>query len=353
VGYVETEYLVVNRINPDKLLIEKAAKLLQKGEIIAFPTETVYGLGANALNPNAVKKIFSAKGRPQDNPLIVHIADREQLRSLVAEISPVAQVLMNNFWPGPLTLIFPKCNTVPSEVTAGLPTVAVRMPDHPVALALIRQANLPVAAPSANISGRPSPTSGYHVWEDLKGKIPLVLDGGDTKVGLESTVLDITRNPPVILRPGGVTLEDLCMVIENVELDNGRDKSKTPLSPGMKYRHYSPQAKVVLISGGEEHRLNESIISYCRQLLGKGKKVALLLSGETAGFIDSRDLPVYIEVLGSKADLARIAQKLFSAFRKCDLLGIDIILIEEFPEQGIGAALMNRIRKAASSKVIE
>jgi L-threonylcarbamoyladenylate synthase len=301
---MKTEYLQVNPENLDRRPFRKAGDLLRQGEVVAFPTETVYGLGANALNANAVKKIFLAKGRPHDNPLIVHIAEFEQLKPLVQGISEKAYVLMHRFWPGPLTLIFPKSNLVPNEVTAGLDTVAVRMPRHPVALKLIKEAGVPIAAPSANTSGLPSPTEGAHVLADLNGKIPLILDGGETEVGLESTVVDVTVEPPLILRPGGVTLEEIEDAIGQAAYDPGlsKDKNETPRSPGMKYTHYSPKADVFIVDGPDKDRA-QKITAVFHRMTQEGKKVALLLSEETGreiNGINGRVIPCYYEVLGSK-----------------------------------------------------
>jgi len=346
---MKTEYLLIDKNHPDPETIKKAAYLLRKGELVAFPTETVYGLGADALNKSAVEKIFFAKGRPNDNPLIVHVASWDQLHLLVREIPPSANLLMDTFWPGPLTIIFPKSDAVPREVTAGLDTVAVRMPEHPVALALIRQADLPIAAPSANLSSKPSPTLGQHVWEDLKGKIPLILDAGETRVGLESTVLDISGERPVILRPGGITREMLETFFVSVE-EAGGGKETVPRAPGMKYTHYCPEAEVLIVA---ESTNPEHFIKAFSRLHRKGKKVALLVSQETAREIKGRIVPVYMEILGSRANLVQAAHQLFSAFRNCDEAGADIVLIEEFPESEIGSALMNRIRKAAGNKIIK
>lgn len=348
---METKYIKIDASNLDRTAIEQAARLLRQGEIVAFPTETVYGLGADALNVQAVQKIFLAKGRPTDNPLIVHIAGFRELKPLVEYIPPVAAVLMDKFWPGPLTMIFPKSKIVPDEITAGLATVAVRMPEHPVALALIQQAGVPVAAPSANVSGRPSPTSGQHVWQDLKGKVAMVLDAGETRVGVESTVVDLNQDPPMILRPGGLTREKLEQVIGPVAVDRGRGQNQTPRSPGMKYKHYAPKAEVYIVSEGDESR-GKKFTEVFQKLTNKGQRVALLVSGET--YRELGDLnPCYLEILGSRQDLSWVAHRLFSAFRQSDLHGAEVILIEEFPDQNLGVAVMNRIRKAAANKVID
>ncbi|MEL7568340.1 MAG: L-threonylcarbamoyladenylate synthase [Dehalobacterium sp.] len=348
---METEYIKVNPRNLDENVFKKAAALLRQGEVVAFPTETVYGLGANALDAKGVKKIFLAKGRPGDNPLIVHVANTAQLDTLVREIPDKADALMKKFWPGPLTIIFPKSDIVPEEVTAGLATVAVRMPEHPVALALIKASGVPIAAPSANISGRPSPTEGEHVLGDLNGKVPLIIDGGETKVGLESTVLDLTVNPPLILRPGGITLEEIKDTIGQVNYDPGLRENQAPRAPGMKYTHYSPEAEVFIVEGGEQE-LADKIIAASKRFREEGKKVALLLSEETGRDIGRQGDFCYIEILGSRKNLSLVAHHLFSALRHSDLHSADIILIEAFSDQGVGAAVMNRIRKAAGNQVI-
>ncbi|MGI6685643.1 MAG: L-threonylcarbamoyladenylate synthase [Bacillota bacterium] len=354
---LKTEYVKVDPEKIDQVILKKAGVLLRRGEVVAFPTETVYGLGANALDPDAVQKIFLAKGRPNDNPLIVHVADSAQLRPLVKGISPKAHHLIHDFWPGPLTLIFPKSDLVPKEVTAGLNTVAVRMPKHPVALQLIKEAGVPIAAPSANTSGLPSPTEGKHVLADLKGKVPLIIDGGKTEVGLESTVIDLTVEPPLILRPGGITLEEIKESIGKAAFDPGLSNNpdlgnnEIPRSPGMKYTHYSPEADVFIINGPEEDRADK-VITVSHRLTKEGKKVALLLSEETGREVGGKVSPCYFEVLGSKNNLSLVAHRLFSSLRHADLHGADIVLIEAFSDQGIGAAVMNRIRKAAGNQVI-
>lgn len=347
---MKTEYVHVDPLHIDEGALEKAAALLRRGEIVAFPTETVYGLGANALDENGVKKIFLAKGRPGDNPLIVHVSQVDQLMPLVKEIPEKAYILMKKFWPGPLTLIFPKSDLVPREVTAGLDTVAVRMPEHPVALRLIEKAGVPVAAPSANLSGRPSPTEGRHVLSDLNGKVPLILDGGETQVGLESTVLDLTVDPPLILRPGGVTLEEIEDTIGPSAYDPGLSSPEIPRSPGMKYTHYSPAAEVIIVEGAQN--MADRMVASCQRLAEEGKQVALLLSDETSREIAGRVTPCYLETLGSRNNLSVVAHRLFSALRRSDLHGADVILIEAFSDRGLGAAVMNRIRKAAGNQVI-
>lgn len=338
--------------NIDKNIIERAARLIRQGSLVAFPTETVYGLGADGLNPSAVDRIFEAKGRPGDNPLILHIADYRDVFYL-AKIMPLkAQVLAEQFWPGPLTLVLPKNRQIPAQVTAGLDTVAVRMPAHPVARALIREAGVPVAAPSANRSGYPSPTRAEHVWDDLAGRIEAILDAGPTGVGLESTVLDMSQETPVILRPGGVTQEQLSAVIGLVEMDRAlSDPLAAPKAPGMKYTHYSPGAEVFLIAGEPENvvrKVNRLVEDYA----GQGKKVGLLLTDEVwekAGDIKA----AYGQSLGSRRQLDAIARNIYCELRRCDEAGVDIILTETYEEEGLGTALMNRLLKSAGYKVID
>lgn len=323
----------------------EASKKLQKGELVAFPTETVYGLGANALMGDSVANIYKAKGRPSDNPLIVHIGSQKQVYDLVDHVPEVAQTLMEKFWPGPLTLIFPKkAGVFPDQVTAGLETVAIRMPNHPIALALLQEAGCPVAAPSANLSGKPSPTTAAHVEEDLKGKIAGIVDGGPTGVGLESTVVDISGEVPHILRPGGVTKEQLEAVIGKVEMETGllSDKEK-PKAPGMKYKHYAPKAPLTLIDGTPEYI--QTLINKERE---KGKKVGMYTVEENK---DKYEADCII-VGGSRSDLSTVAEKMYAVLRQFDNENPDIIFGEAFSRDGIGEAIMNRLMKAAGGRVI-
>ncbi|MBO1004802.1 L-threonylcarbamoyladenylate synthase [Pseudogracilibacillus auburnensis] len=335
--------------NEDKLFsypqIQQAAHLLQENEVVAFPTETVYGLGANAQSDQAVAKIFKAKGRPADNPLIVHIAQLSQLELLVTHIPEKAVPLMNAFWPGPLTLIFHKKSGAVSEfVTAGLDTVAVRIPDHPVALALLTAANLPIAAPSANLSGKPSPTHANHVITDLNGKIAGIVDGGPTGVGVESTVVDCTGDIPTILRPGGVSKEEMEAVIGQVDVDPStiypHDK---PKSPGMKYTHYAPTAPMYLIDGEKE---------WAQQLINQkrlnGLRIGVLASSETARYYKA-DL---VLDCGSRHDMHNVAHNLYYMLRAFDEASLDMIFAETFSKEGVGAAVMNRLEKAAGHQMI-
>lgn len=333
--------------------IVDAAQLLQAGEVVAFPTETVYGLGANALSNEAVEKIFTAKGRPGDNPLIVHIGDRSQLSMIVREIPAQAQRVMDAFWPGPLTLILPKTDAVASRVTANLDSVGVRMPDHPVALLLIREAGVPIAAPSANRSGRPSPTTAEHVLEDLRGRIAGIVDAGSTGVGVESTVLDVTVQPPMILRPGGVTLEQLQEVIPDVRIDPAflATEAEKPRSPGMKYTHYAPQGELWIIAGETKQALSQ-MKSMLQEAKEHGQKTGVLATRETAEYwrqIQSAD--VVLEC-GSQDDLGSAARDLYATLRKFDEDEVQFIVAQAFSKEGLGLAVMNRLEKAAGGRLI-
>ncbi|MGG1572947.1 L-threonylcarbamoyladenylate synthase [Fictibacillus sp. NRS-1165] len=325
--------------------ITQASLWIKKNEVIAFPTETVYGLGGNAKSDAAIEKIFLAKGRPSDNPLIVHVASREQLIGMVSSIPERAKKLMDAFWPGPLTLVLPKGEDVSERVTAGLSTVAVRMPDHPVALKLIKECGLPLAAPSANVSGRPSPTTAQHVHEDLKGRIPGILDGGVTGVGVESTVVDCTAETLVILRPGGVTKEQLEVVAGETMMDPGLlNEQAAPKSPGMKYTHYAPDAPLFLVDGSP---------SFLQELVdkqkGAGLKTGVLTTEENAPFYKADA----VIPCGSRGKLESVAHHLYDALRAFNESGVDIIYGEVFPKSGVGAAIMNRLEKSAGGQIIK
>ena len=324
----------------DDASIRRAAALLRAGELVAFPTETVYGLGADALNGEAAARIFAAKGRPADNPLIAHIAGESGLAGLIAgEPCACARKLMRAFWPGPMTLIFPKSPRVPREVTAGLDTVAVRMPSHPVARALIRAAQTPIAAPSANRSGRPSPTTAAHVLEDMEGRIPLILDGGPCEVGLESTVVDVTGARPRILRPGGVTLEMLEGIVGDVDVDEGvlhqLQAGSQARSPGMKYKHYAPKGEVTIVTGP---RAAQEIARLYDAADGR----AAILAFSQADYGARR---VY--------RLKNAPGELFAALRQLDEDGMETIYAEDVPTTGVGLAVMNRLMRAAAFRVVE
>ena len=343
--------------------LAEAGRRLRAGELVAFPTETVYGLGADATNPAAVRRIFAAKGRPADNPLIVHIEQVERLREVAATIPGPALELAGLFWPGPLTLVLPRRDTICPEVSAGLPTVAVRCPEHPVARELIAFADRPVAAPSANLSGRPSPTRAEHVLRDLGGRIPLLLDGGPCRVGVESTVLDLTSRPPVLLRPGGVTLEELRSVLGRVDLDPGvlgEPHSGPVRSPGMKYRHYAPAAPAWLVEGTPP-AVARKVFQLVKEWAGAGERVGLLISEETAqqlGELFSADWPgaggtLQVEVVGPRDHPEEYARRLFALLRRLDEAGASRILMEGVPPVGMGLAVANRLRRAAGHQVIK
>ncbi len=337
-------------LSPTPEALREAADLLRQGELVAFPTETVYGLGANALDPGAVLDIFRAKDRPADNPLIVHIWRLEQLEGL-AEIPPLARPLMERFWPGPLTLLMRRTQAIPEVVTAGLDSVAVRMPSHPVAQALLKACDLPVAAPSANRSGRPSPTAAAHVLEDLAGRVPLILDGGDCAVGLESTVLDICHGAPCILRPGGVTRDMLEEVIGPVEVAGSvlrpLQEGETARSPGMRYRHYAPRGQVTLVTG-EQTAVERALRLLYREAASAGRKCCVMCFQEHAEAL--ADCSPH--VIGWQREPATVAHRLFAALRQLDREGMDLIYSEVLPPEGYGLAVMNRLGRAAAFRTI-
>lgn len=350
---MRTEIIKIDINTPDwDKQLDYAAEVIKSGGLVAFPTETVYGLGANALNEKAVAGIFTAKGRPSDNPLIVHIADQTELERLTSSVPSCASALISAFWPGPLTLVMPKAASVPQIITAGLDTVAIRMPSHPVALTLIRKAGVPVAAPSANVSGRPSPTLASHVIEDLSGRVDVILDGGKVKVGLESTVLDLTQADPMILRPGGVTYEQLAKYLDKLGFDPsmlaGGNINAAPKSPGMKYRHYAPKARVVIVQGIFE-RVVEKINSLTLQNEESGIKTGILATDE------SKDLYKAGRVIsmGSRKSPATIAANLFESLRLFDDTDARMIIAEAIEGDGIGMAVMNRLSKAAGHDIIK
>ena len=334
----------------DHQKMEEAAQLIRSGELVAFPTETVYGLGADALNPQASKKIYAAKGRPSDNPLIVHIAKFEDLEEIAKEVPQEAKKLADAFWPGPLTMIVNKNEKVPYETTGGMDTVAIRMPDHPVALELIRQSGCLIAAPSANTSGRPSPTLAEHVAEDLGGRIPMILDGGEVGIGIESTIIDLTEKIPMILRPGYITKEMLEAVIGTVRTDPGiiaADSTKKPKAPGMKYRHYAPKANLILIDGAK-CAVVDKINELTDAMHSEGKKVGIIGTDETVASYQG-DMVLSI---GAREDEDAIARHLYKLLREFDEADVDVIYSESFATPRIGQAIMNRLLKAAGHQVL-
>ena len=335
----------------DTTNLDKAADILKKGGLVASPTETVYGLCANALDEEAVKKIYIAKGRPSDNPLIVHISNISMLDNLVIDIPPLAQKLIDSFWPGPLTIVFKASKNISKTVTGGLDTVAVRFPSHPIMQKLIQTSNLPLAAPSANTSGKPSPTNANRVIEDLSGKIEGIIIGGDCSYGVESTVVDSTSSPATLLRPGGITYEMLTTVLGEVHVDStlghALKEGETPKAPGMKYTHYSPNADVFIVKGDHTRVINE-INSLALKAKNENKKVGILATDETIDLL-SADL---VLSTGSALSPSTIASNLFETLRAFDDKHIDIVYSVAFCEDGIGYAIMNRLEKSAGYKII-
>ena len=336
---------------PTAEAVALAAQLIQGGELVAFPTETVYGLGANALDAQAVGKIFLAKNRPADNPLIVHVASPEAAEALCF-VTPTARTLMHTFWPGPLTLLLHKKPVIPAVTNAGLPSVAVRMPDHPVALQFLAACGLPVAAPSANLSGRPSPTTAQHVLEDMEGRIPLILDGGSCRVGLESTVLDLSGETPAIVRPGGVTREMLALVLPDVQVAETAMRplrsGETALSPGMRHRHYAPEGRLTLV-GGDADKVEIACKRLYREAEARGEKACLLIASERQAKYEGYRTCV----LGSLNEPETIAHALFTTLRTMDETGVKEIVCEAMDMGGIGLAIMNRLVRAASFRMVQ
>lgn len=343
--------------NEDKLndeMIKKAGAIVRSGGLVAFPTETVYGLGANALDTDAAKKIYEAKGRPSDNPLIAHISDKNQVNVLAKNVSDKAKKLMDKFWPGPMTLVFEKQDIVPMGVTGGLQTVAVRMPDNEIALKLIEASGVPIAAPSANSSGRPSPTLASHVLEDMDGRIDMIIDGGQVNIGIESTIVDMTCEPPMILRPGYITKAMLEKEIGQVAVDKIieiKDKSQLsddykPKAPGMKYRHYAPKAEFVMFEGSVE-----DVVAYINNLVktneNKGLKTGIIATDET---LEKYDNDIVVSI-GSRSNGETVAKNLYKVLRDFDTMDVDVIYGETFYEDDLGSAIMNRLIKAAGYRI--
>lgn len=347
---IKTEIVKVDPENIDYKIIKRAAHIINEGGVVVFPTETVYGIGADALNERAVNKIFKAKGRPQDNPLIVHIADFDELYNLAAEVPDNAKKLAGKYWPGPMTMILYKKDILSDKITAGLETAAIRFPVNKIALALIKESKKPIAAPSANTSGKPSPTEAAHVAEDLMGKVDMIIDGGRTDIGLESTVVDMTSEIPMILRPGGVTREDVISVLGSCEYDPAiikSDDKTVPKSPGQKYRHYSPKAKVLLYKGNVGNiagKINEEYDKFSAE----GYKVGIMSTVQTEKNYTGKSTIV----CGDRTNPLTISANLFKDLRDFDHLGVDIILAEAVEEKGLGRAIMNRLGKASSRTII-
>ena len=335
----------------DRNKIQEAGCILRDGGLVAFPTETVYGLGADALNPEASKKIYAAKGRPSDNPLIVHISNMDALEKITSEIPEKAKKMADRFWPGPLTMIFPRSSQVPLETTGGLETVAVRMPNHPIALALINAGGGYIAAPSANTSGKPSPTRAEHVALDMNGRIPMIIDGGAVGIGIESTIVDFSTETPMILRPGYITPEMIHEVIGEVRIDPGLaadNPAVHPKAPGMKYKHYAPKADLVLVNGSQE-KVVEKINNLVLEAEKSGKKTGVIGTDETCGLYQMG----IVKSIGSRKDEDTIARHLYGILREFDDLDVELIYSESFSTPRIGQAIMNRMLKAAGHQVIE
>jgi L-threonylcarbamoyladenylate synthase len=349
----QTVVLKVDSQQPDIEKVRVAAGIIRKGGLVAFPTETVYGLGADALNSKAVVALFEAKKRPMDNPPIVHVANVNDVYRLAEQVPPKADRLMKEFWPGPLTLVFKRSKTVPDVTVASLETIAVRMPQHPVALALIRESRCPIAAPSANLAGKPSPTSADHVFNDLNGRIDAILDGGPTRIGVESTVLDLSVEPALVLRPGGTPLEALKRVLGNVRLhpfataEKELPIEKTP-SPGMKHKHYAPKAPLILVEGSVT-LVMATIKSLISTYWLQDKLVGVLATDETAWAYEAD----VVKSLGSRRNVDAMAANLFRLLREFDEENVDVIISESVPTDGLGLAVMNRLRKASGYNIVK
>ena len=347
---MDTKIIKIDEENIDEALISQAGKIIKNGGLVAFPTETVYGLGGDALNRESSKKIYAAKGRPSDNPLIVHIADIRDMDAIVLKVTENALKLAERFWPGPLTMILKKSDLVPLETTGGLDSVAIRMPVHKTAAAFIKAAGGYVAAPSANISGKPSPTSAKYVIQDMDGRIDMIIDGGDSGIGLESTIVDLTGDIPVLLRPGYITVEQLREVLGNVDVDKtilDGDCKERPKAPGMKYRHYAPKGELTIVEG-QALAVVEKINELTHEAERKNKKVCVIATDENA---DSYEAGV-IKSIGSRNDEDIIAHRLYTILRECDDENVDVIYSESFDSAGIGQAIMNRLLKAAGHHMI-
>lgn len=349
---METKIKILDSNNLNDDVLKEVGNVIRNKGLVAFPTETVYGLGANALDPQGVKKIFLAKGRPQDNPLIIHISDLDQIRPLVKSIPEIAMKLMDKFWPGPMTIILEKTSIVPEVTSAGLSTIGIRMPKSIIARAIIKAAGVPIAAPSANISGRPSPTDMERCVEDLSGKVEYIVGGEVSEVGLESTIIDVTVTPPCVLRPGGITLEMLKEVDGDIYIDESimkkPEKDFKPKAPGMKYRHYAPKASVKIINGELKKtiaKINEIVQDYKND----GKKVGIMATEETK----NQYKDALVISLGTRKNMDSIGKNLFETLRTFDDKGVDIILSEAFDEKGFGIAIMNRLKKSAGFNIIE
>lgn len=351
---MDTKIIAIDENNIDAELLKEAGEIIKAGGLVAFPTETVYGLGGDALNPMSSKKIYAAKGRPSDNPLIIHIADMKDLELIVDKVSDEAIKLAEHFWPGPLTMILPKSDKVPTETTGGLDTVAVRMPVHKTAMEFIKAAGGYVAAPSANLSGKPSPTCARYVKQDMDGRIDMIIDGGDAGIGLESTIVDLSVNPPMLLRPGYITIDNLRQVLGTVDIDKtilDGDCKDAPKAPGMKYRHYAPKGSLTIIQG-DEQKVIDYINENARNLSAEGKKVGVIGTDEALDSYLNEEI-ASLKSIGSRSDEEMIAHRLYTILREFDDEDVEVIFSESFDASGIGQAIMNRLLKAAGHMVIE
>lgn len=356
---MNTEFVKTDgsRLSECTEVFQRAAEIIKKGGLVAFPTETVYGLGANALDEAAVKRIYEAKGRPSDNPLIVHISSLPELKPLAEDINEQAEKLIDAFWPGPLTIIFKKRDIIPYATSGGLDTVAVRFPENPVARAFIRACGVPIAAPSANTSGKPSPTTAEHVKNDLDGRIDMILDGGSCRFGLESTIVDVSSGRAVLLRPGSVTVDMLKEVVGEIAIDktilSRPDENLRPLAPGMKYKHYSPLCHIKIVTGEREKAI-ETILSLAEAETGKGRRTGIIYVSEDKKYFENIEKKgCRLIPLGSENDPESIGAGLFKALRLCDDMQLDTAFIKGFPETKLGLAIMNRLKKAAGYDIIE
>lgn len=349
---VKTKILKINRYKPENEKIKYAAEIIRRGGLVAFPTETVYGLGADAFNEKAVKKIFEVKGRPPDNPLIVHIADIGDIKILTKYVPPKAIRLAEKFWPGPLTIVLKKRKDVLDIVTAGGDSVAIRIPDNLIALSLIRESKVPLVAPSANKSGRPSPTSARDVAEDLGDLIDLILDGGKTRIGIESTVIDMTTDTPTILRPGGLTVEEISKIIGNVRVIMIEEKeglitlnAEPVKSPGLKYKHYSPKAQIIIVEG-QKDKVRRKIEILADEALKDKKKIGIITFSKGQKY---KGCTVYF----AGSDVETVAKRLFSILREMDRKKVDLIISESLEEKGLGLAVSERLKRAAGFNIIK
>lgn len=336
----------------NKQIYQKAAEILKKGGLVAFPTETVYGLGGDGLNKDAASRIYTAKGRPSDNPLIVHIADIKALNVLCEDVPKIAYKLAEKFWPGPLTIILKKKKVVPYTTTGGLDTVAIRMPDNKIALDLIRTSGVYIAAPSANLSGRPSPTKAEHVLQDMDGRIDMIIDGGSVNIGIESSIIDLTEEVPVILRPGYITKEMFESVVGHVEIDKavalGVKSDAAPKAPGMKYRHYAPKGEMIIVEGTDNDAVVREMNRLAEVKRSEGLCVGVLATDENK----EKYLADYVLSVGKRSSEISISSHLFDVLRQFDDLGVNYIVSEGFSRKDMGYAIMNRLLKAAGGKII-